>query len=106
MFQVILRNFENFQFVGILLVGCANCWPNAFYYDQKCGLSESISLFDKTISEKDGATKEDLVFMTEFARFMNYKAPQLLQVHIDNKWGVTNITWKQSNIVCTVMLNI
>ena len=54
--------------------------PSQWEQSTKCGLSESLSLFDQTMVTKSQARKDQLTFMTEFARFMNYKAPELLQV--------------------------
>ena len=54
--------------------------PSHWEQNTKCGLSESMSLFDQTLETKSQARKDQLTFMTEFARFMNYKAPELLQV--------------------------
>merc|ERR1712020_668306 len=56
----------------ILFIGFANCWPSQ---GTKCGLSETRSLFD----ESNHIDRQDLIFMTEFSRFMNHKAPELLQ---------------------------
>merc|ERR1712020_81094 len=56
----------------ILFIGFANCWPSQ---TKKCGLSETRSLFD----ESNHIDRQDLIFMTEFSRFMNHKAPELLQ---------------------------
>merc|ERR1711899_150853 len=56
----------------VLFIGFANCWPNQ---SKKCGLSETRSLFD----ESSHINRQDLIFMTEFSRFMNHKAPELLQ---------------------------
>ena len=60
--------------------GLACCLPSQWEQNTKCGLSESMSLFDQTLETKSQARKDQLTFMTEFARFMNYKAPELLQV--------------------------
>merc|ERR1712038_1769745 len=56
----------------ILFIGSSNCWPSQ---SKKCGLSETRSLFD----ESNHIDRQDLIFMTEFSRFMNHKAPELLQ---------------------------
>merc|ERR1712038_1736704 len=56
----------------ILFIGSSNCWPSQ---SKKCGLSETRSLFD----ESTHIDRQDLIFMTEFSRFMNHKAPELLQ---------------------------
>merc|ERR1712156_1377786 len=56
----------------VLFIGVANCWPSQ---SKKCGLSETRSLFD----ESNHIDRQDLIFMTEFSRFMNHKAPELLQ---------------------------
>merc|ERR1712156_995385 len=56
----------------IVIIGSANCWPSQ---SKKCGLSETRSLFD----ESNNIDRQDLIFMTEFSRFMNHKAPELLQ---------------------------
>merc|ERR1712156_621563 len=56
----------------ILFIGSSNCWPSQ---SKKCGLSETRSLFD----ENNHIDRQDLIFMTEFSRFMNHKAPELLQ---------------------------
>merc|ERR1712156_1331691 len=56
----------------ILFIGSSNCWPSQ---SNKCGLSETRSLFD----ESNHIDRQDLIFMTEFSRFMNHKAPELLQ---------------------------
>merc|ERR1712020_638780 len=56
----------------ILFIGSTNCWPSQ---SKKCGLSETRSLFD----ESTHIDRQDLIFMTEFSRFMNHKAPELLQ---------------------------
>merc|ERR1712156_165900 len=56
----------------IVIIGSANCWPSQ---SKKCGLSETRSLFD----ESNHIDRQDLIFMTEFSRFMNHKAPELLQ---------------------------
>merc|ERR1712156_382363 len=57
---------------AILFIGSSNCWPSQ---SKKCGLSETRSLFD----ESNNIDRQDLIFMTEFSRFMNHKAPELLQ---------------------------
>merc|ERR1712038_784792 len=56
----------------ILFIGSSTCWPSQ---SKKCGLSETRSLFD----ESNHIDRQDLIFMTEFSRFMNHKAPELLQ---------------------------
>merc|ERR1712038_1688337 len=56
----------------ILFIGSSNCWPSQ---SKKCGLSETRSLFD----ESNHIDRQDLIFMTGFSRFMNHKAPELLQ---------------------------
>merc|ERR1711899_604250 len=56
----------------ILFIGSSNCWPSQ---SKKCGPSETRSLFD----ESNHIDRQDLIFMTEFSRFMNHKAPELLQ---------------------------
>ena len=47
-----------------------------------CAYEELVEKIIQTpeLWEKSDARKDDLIFMTEFARFMNYKAPYLLQV--------------------------
>jgi len=60
----------------VLLVGYSHCLPSIFHTKRECGLSESKSLFDQSI---DGPKKQNLAFMIEFSRFMNHKAPELLQ---------------------------
>ena len=52
--------------------------PNLF--NKKCGLSDTTSLFDKSLENGKELKRQDLMFMTEFSRFMNHKAPELLQV--------------------------
>jgi hypothetical protein len=121
--------FELFQLLGLLLLGCAYCWPTAVENKRQCSISESVSLWhdmllgedgydeddygwdqDRT-SEKSAAKKEELKFMVEFARFMNNKAPQLLQVEIfmifkPSKHILSNIVIKISSIKLIVMLSI
>jgi len=65
--------------IYLLSFGLACCLPSQWEQNTKCGLSESLSLFDQTMVTKSQARKDQLTFMTEFARFMNYKAPELLQ---------------------------
>jgi len=61
----------------VLFVGYSNCLPNLF--NKKCGLSDTTSLFDKSLANANELKRQDLMFMTEFSRFMNHKAPELLQ---------------------------
>jgi len=63
--------------VAVLYVGYSNCLPNLF--NKKCSLSDRTSLFDKSLANAKDLKKQDLLFMTEFSRFMNHKAPELLQ---------------------------
>jgi len=63
--------------VVVLLVGYSSCLPNLF--NKKCGLSDTTSLFDKSLENGKELKRQDLMFMTEFSRFMNHKAPELLQ---------------------------
>jgi len=66
-------------------LGYAKCWPGYLEENPTCGLAESISLFDKPVSNRDNSLKAELTFMTEFARFMNYKAAHLLQEFAERK---------------------
>ena len=73
--------YQYFQVLAtVLFVGYSHCLPSIFNTKRECGLSESKSLFDQSISIREGPKKQNLIFMTEFARFMNLKAPELLQV--------------------------
>ena len=73
--------YQYFQVIAtVLFVGYSHCLPSIFNTKRECGLSESKSLFDQSISIREGPKKQNLIFMTEFARFMNHKAPELLQV--------------------------
>ena len=73
-FWINITSSNIFQVLAIILfIGSAYCWPSQ---SKKCGLSETRSLFD----ESNHINRQDLIFMTEFSRFMNHKAPELLQV--------------------------
>lgn len=73
----LLLSFYEFQGVLALLVALvplAFCWPRT-EDEKKC----STDAFQKALGESE-STRDDLVFMAEFSRFMNFKAPTLLQV--------------------------
>ncbi len=70
--------------VLVCLFGVGLCWPSADGYlksrsDQKCHFLEASPFFRSAPTRK-ADLKEEMVFLTEFARFMNGKVPALLKV--------------------------
>ena len=82
------------MFVGVACCGVAvNAWPRAVtapvVVEKKCHFLDTNPFFKTPegavdYNSKSPAAKQhfkdELVFLTEFARFMNKKAPELLQV--------------------------
>lgn len=96
--------FSLFQivYITLALAAAASAWPRTAPlpapHQKKCHFLDANPFFQtperhlETFASKSQAAKQhfkdELVFLTEFSRFMNKKAPELLQV---KKLLITNI---------------